>query len=133
MNNPCPKNQKSPVLKSNFHPSPRCRFAQSSQTSSLVSTPSAGTRCQSAPSLTSSYLTSAQTREPRELHLLTLPPGRILEIINYECCQITFLCIRLASRSLGFSRGGLDAPRLDRKLLYSRSRTQQSCSNAVNP
>ena len=69
-------------LKSNFHPSPRCRSAQSSQTSSLVSTPSAGTRCQSAPSLTSSYLTSAQTREPRELHPLTLPPGRPLVIIN---------------------------------------------------
>lgn len=33
------------------------------------------------------------------------------------------LLFRLASRSLGFSRGGLDAPRLDRKLLYSRSWT----------
>jgi len=32
------------------------------------------------------------------------------------------LTTRLASRSLGFSRGGFDAPRLDRKLLYSRFR-----------
>ena len=126
--------QKSPVVKSNFHPSPRCRFAQSSQTSSLVSTPSAGTRCQSAPNLTSSYLTSAQTREPRELHLLTLPPGRLLVIINLEIVEsLSSVHIRLASRSLGFSRGGLDAPRLDRKLLYSRSGTQQSSSKAVNP
>ena len=47
----------------------RCPCAPSSVTSWLASMPSVGTQCQSAQSLTCIYLTSAPTREPRELHL----------------------------------------------------------------